>query len=42
MSTCSIGGDEGWEVREANQTEIGEYFNAHFVDIVDCDEDCMD
>lgn len=31
---------EGWKVRQANQTELGQYFNAHFVDIVDCDEDC--
>lgn len=41
-STCSIGGDDGWEVRTANHTELREYFNAHFVSIVDCDEDCFD
>ncbi|KAJ5351654.1 hypothetical protein N7452_000628 [Penicillium brevicompactum] len=41
-STCSIGGDEGWKAREANQTELTDYFNAHFVDIVDCEEDCDD
>ncbi|KAJ5159782.1 uncharacterized protein N7482_006786 [Penicillium canariense] len=40
--TCSIGGDKGWKVREANQTELIGYFNAHFVDIVDCEEDCFD
>lgn len=32
--------NEGWKVRQANQTELGGYFNAHFVDIVDCDDDC--
>lgn len=41
-STCSIGGDEGWKIRQANKTELSEYFNAHFVDIVDCEEDCYD
>lgn len=41
-STCSIGGDEGWEVREANQTQIKDYFNTHFVEIVDCDDDCFE
>ncbi|KAJ5320797.1 hypothetical protein N7476_003799 [Penicillium atrosanguineum] len=39
-STCGIGREEGWEVRKANQSELSEYFNAHFVDIVDCEEDC--
>ncbi|KAJ5966684.1 hypothetical protein N7501_002932 [Penicillium viridicatum] len=42
-STCSIGGEEGWEVRKGNQTELGEYFNAHFVDITGCEgQDCYD
>jgi hypothetical protein len=41
-STCSIGGDEGWRVRRANQTELSRYFNTHFFDIVDCEEDCYD
>ncbi|KAL3481261.1 glycosyl transferase family 90-domain-containing protein [Aspergillus californicus] len=39
-STCSIGGDEGWKVREANQTELNRYFNTHFIDIHNCDADC--
>ncbi|CAG8139250.1 unnamed protein product [Penicillium nalgiovense] len=42
-STCSIGGDEGWKVRSANQTEVSGYFNAHFVAIVFCEgQDCSD
>lgn len=42
-STCSIGGEEGWKVRKANQTELSEYFNAHFVDITGCEgQDCYD
>ncbi|KAJ6183715.1 hypothetical protein N7519_005016 [Penicillium mononematosum] len=42
-STCSIGGDEGWKVRRANQTEVSGYFNAHFVAIVFCEgQDCDD
>lgn len=42
-STCSIGGEKGWKVRKANQTELREYFNAHFVDIIGCEEpDCSD
>jgi hypothetical protein len=41
-STCSIAGHEGWEVRKSNETEISEYFKAHFIDIVDCEEDLAD
>ncbi|KAF3016606.1 F-actin-capping protein subunit beta [Penicillium rubens] len=42
-STCSIGGDDGWKVRRANQTEVSGYFNAHFVAIVFCEgQDCSD
>jgi hypothetical protein len=41
-STCSIGGDTAWNVREANQTELKGYFNAHFVEIKDCDDDCFE
>ncbi|KAJ5220028.1 hypothetical protein N7468_009232 [Penicillium chermesinum] len=39
-SACKIGTEEGWEVREANEAEIREYFNTYFVDIQDCDDDC--
>ncbi|CAG7915796.1 unnamed protein product [Penicillium olsonii] len=39
-STCRFGGDEGCKARIANQTDLGDYFNTHFVDIVDCEEDC--
>lgn len=39
-ANCSLGINEGWEVREGNNTELSEYFNAHFVEIVDCDDDC--
>lgn len=43
QSTCSIGGEEAWKVREANQSELNEYFNAHFVAILGCDDgDCFD
>ncbi|CAG8027247.1 unnamed protein product [Penicillium olsonii] len=38
-STCRFGGDEGWKARIANQTDLGDYFNTHFVDIVDCEEE---
>ncbi|KAL2827338.1 glycosyl transferase family 90-domain-containing protein [Aspergillus cavernicola] len=41
-STCSIGGDEGWKVREANEGELSQYFNAHFVGILHCDRDCLE
>lgn len=41
-SNCKIGGDDGWDVREGNHTALSEYLNTHFVDIVDCDEDCSD
>lgn len=40
-STCSIKGDEAWEVQPANQT-IRDYFDIHSVEIVDCDEDCSE
>lgn len=38
-SNCRIGGDDGWEVQPAYD-QISNYFNTHFVDIVDCDDDC--
>ncbi|CAG8923083.1 unnamed protein product [Penicillium salamii] len=41
-STCRFGGNEGWTARMANETDLGDYFNAHFVDIIDCEEDCDD
>ncbi|KAJ5970334.1 Lipopolysaccharide-modifying protein [Penicillium vulpinum] len=35
-----IAGNEGWEVQTANRSQIEGYFNTHFMEIVDCDEDC--
>ncbi|KAJ5211061.1 hypothetical protein N7491_010877 [Penicillium cf. griseofulvum] len=39
-STCIAGHGDGWDVRIANRSQIEGYFNAHFTEIVDCDEDC--
>ncbi|KAJ5117723.1 hypothetical protein N7448_011355 [Penicillium atrosanguineum] len=41
-STCSVGQNEGWKIHSANETELSQYFNAHFVNIVDCEEDCSE
>ncbi|CAG8942002.1 unnamed protein product [Penicillium salamii] len=39
-SVCRPGRTEGWEVQQANRTDIEGYFNTHFVEIKDCDDDC--
>ena len=39
-SACTLRLDANWEVREANQSQVQGYFNAHFTDIIDCDDDC--
>lgn len=39
-SACTLRHDANWEVREANQSQVQGYFNAHFTDIIDCDDDC--
>jgi hypothetical protein len=41
-SACIPGRTEGWEVQQANRSQIEGFFNTHFVEIIDCDEDCMD
>ncbi|KAJ5131817.1 hypothetical protein N7448_005975 [Penicillium atrosanguineum] len=41
-SRCTSGTDANWEVQEANQSQVEGYFNAHFTDIIDCDEDCAE
>ncbi|CAG8133888.1 unnamed protein product [Penicillium olsonii] len=39
-NVCRPGRTEGWEVQQANQTQLDGLFDAHFVEIKDCDEDC--
>ncbi|KAJ5724641.1 hypothetical protein N7493_006369 [Penicillium malachiteum] len=39
-STCSIDGEGEWTLRQEKDPELSDYFNAHFVDIVNCGEDC--
>lgn len=39
-AACTLRHDANWEVREANQSQVQGYFNAHFTDIIDCDNDC--
>lgn len=39
---CRAEGGYSWEVRELNRTESQGYFNTHFVEITDCDEDCIE
>ncbi|KAF4762603.1 hypothetical protein HAV15_005310 [Penicillium sp. str.  len=41
-SRCIAGRSEGWEVQVADRSQIEGYFNTHFMEIVDCDEDCHD
>ncbi|KAJ5633699.1 Lipopolysaccharide-modifying protein [Penicillium herquei] len=41
-STFPIHGEEEWTLRQEKDTELSDYFNAHFVDIVNCGEDCDD
>ncbi|KAJ5365690.1 Lipopolysaccharide-modifying protein [Penicillium concentricum] len=39
-SSCGAGHSGTWEVQIANRSQIKEYFNTHFIEIVACDDDC--
>lgn len=39
-SACTSKTNTNWEVREADKSQLEGYFNVHFTDIIDCDQDC--
>lgn len=40
--SCMAGRTEGWEVEQVTQSQIEGFFNTHFVEIKDCDDDCVE
>ncbi|KAJ5204896.1 uncharacterized protein N7498_005775 [Penicillium cinerascens] len=41
-ATCTLRRDANWEVQETNRSQVAGYWNAHFTDIADCDDDCAE